>query len=617
LPRKRIIKVIFRMLVLAILLTALLILPQHTMFTASSAIQLPLSVFPTYIQEGSETNINVSVLEGQPNLTYVYTLDVTAPDDAHYNSSVTVVTSGLGTGSSYKRFWSDFPSANTNLAGYYRIILYDESETVIDIFGFTVGLTDRTEYLQSENVMIHGSGYDAKEMVLVDLRFSNASISGFPRIVNANAEGVVTDSWNIPSNATLGVYTVSLFNATTTAKPISDIQLFKVGVKCEVLTTNLAGENLAEVKVDVYNATTGSFIIFKETNETGWTKFILTPSDYTFKATWKEVEVCSVTKTITENMLLPLTVNLSNIKLIVKDENSVALPFIDLTLKYNITDVYGRTFSDAQSFTTNLEGIVQVKNLFAYIDYIIEASRDGFLFNTTLINNLPAGWNDITIIAPMYNVSVKVPDSKDAPATGLTVEAYAWSGGISGDPLQVAQTDSVGCAYFSLIAGKYRLRLFFGTTFLNEATVDLQNQSSVTIQCNIYNADLNVFIADFLGQPIPNVSVEFQRKNDSDYQTMQTKTTSLNGVASFSNIIGGDSRITASWAGRTSKTEYLYLTGPTKDVVFKLDGYVMVFGYFLETIHFVTLIILILLIIVLIVALNYKRLLRLLQTLRK
>jgi hypothetical protein len=72
-----------------------------------------------------------------------------------------------------------------------------------------------------------------------------------------------------------------------------------------------------------------------------------------------------------------------------------------------------------------------------------------------------------------------------------------------------------------------------------------------------------------------------------------------------------------SSAGRTSKTQYLYLVGPTKDVVFKLDGYVMVAGYFLETIHFVTIIVLLILILALIVASTYKRLLRLFQKLRK
>ena len=390
--------------------------------------------------------------------------------------------------------------------------LYDESGNQIAASGFTVGLTDKLDYLRSENVNIHGSGYKANEKVLVDLRLGNVSISGFPRPVNASAEGVVTDSWTIPSNASLGVYTVSLFNATTTVKPISDVQSFRVGVNCEVQTKNLANEPVANVTVEVYNATTSSFIDYQETNETGWTRFILTPGNYTFKAFWRNVEVGVINQTVTENILLPITINLSNIGITVIDESFAALPFIDLVLKYNYTDRYNSTFSETQSFTTNLKGYVQVLNVFTNIDYVIEARRDGLLFNTTFVRNLSGGWNNITIIAPTYTMFVTVLDSKNAAAKGLTVKAYDWSSGIGGEPLQLVQTDSDGNVTFSFTVGKYILRLYYGTTFLNEVTVNLQNQTSLTIQCNVYNVDLNVFVVDFLGQPIPNVSVELQRK---------------------------------------------------------------------------------------------------------
>jgi hypothetical protein len=380
--------------------------------------------------------------------------------------------------------------------------------------GFIVGLTDKLKYLRSENVNIHGSGYKANEKVLVDLRLGNASVSGFPRPVNASAEGAVTDSWKIPSNSSLGVYSVSLFNATTTVKPISDIQSFWVGVNCEVQTRNLANQPVANVAVEVYNATESSVLEIQVTNETGWARFILTPSNYTFWACWRDVEVGVVNQTVVENILLHIRINLSNIEIIVRDESFAALHFVELSLKYNYTDWYNSTFQETESFNTKLAGSVQVKNVFANIDYIIEARRDGLLFNTTFIRNLPEGWNNITMIAPTYTVFVTVLDSKNVAATGLAVKAYGWSSGISGGPLQLAQTNSDGNFTISFTVGKYILRLYYGTTFLNEVTVNLQNQTSLTIQCNVYNVDLNVFVVDFLGQPIPNVSVELQRKYD-------------------------------------------------------------------------------------------------------
>ena len=620
LPSKSIVKEAFhRILLVVIMLTALLILPQRTMVTSAQtgSEQYLLTASPKYMPEGLSTNIAVNIREGEPNHSYSLSLEVAPPIGTSYYTIVIVKTINLGTGINYTKFWSDFAGANTTLAGAYKMYLYDEGGNTVAYSGFTVGLTDKLDYLRSENVNIHGSGYKANEKVLVDLTLGNASISGFPRPVYASAEGVVIDSWTIPANVSPGVYTVSLFNATTTVKPISDVQSFKVGAKCEVQTKNLAGESVANVTVEVYNATTSSLFDYQETNKTGWTRSILSPGNYIFKAFWRNVEVGVINQTVTENILLPITINLSNIGITVRDESFAALPFIDLRLKYNYTDRSNKTFSETESFNAKLAGYVQVQNVFANIGYIIEARRDGLLFNTTFIRNLSGSWNNITIIAPTYTMFVTVLDSKDAHAVGLKVAAYEWSSGISGEPLQLVQTDSDGNVTFSFTVGKYILRLYYGTTFLNEATVNLQNQTSLTIQCNVYNADLNVFVVDFLGQPIPNVSVELQRKNDSDYQTTQTKTTGPNGVASFDNIIGGDSRITVSLAGRTSKTQYLYLVGPTKDVVFKLDGYVMVAGYFLETIHFVTIIVLLILIVALILASTYKRLLRLLQKLRK
>jgi 5-hydroxyisourate hydrolase-like protein (transthyretin family) len=478
-------------------------------------------------------------------------------------------------------------------------------------------LTDKVDYLRSEKVNIRGSGYKANEKVLIDLTLGNVSISGFPRPVNANAEGIVTDSWTIPSNASLKVYTVSLFNATTTVKPIPEIQPFWVGANCEVQTKNLANQPVANVTVEIYNATTSSLFDYQETNKTGWTRFILTSGNYTFKAFWRNVEVGVINQTVTENILLSITISLSNIGVTVVDETGAPLPFIDLVLKYNYTNRYSSIFSQTQQLTTNVKGYVQVLNVFTNRDYVIEARRDGILFNTTLIRNLSGSWNNITIIASTYNVFVTVLDSKNAAAKGLTVKAYDWSSGIGGGPLQIAQTNSDGNVTFSFTVGKYRLRLYYGTTFLNEVTVNLKNQTSLTILCNIYNVDLNVLVVDLLGQPIPNVSVDLQRKNDSVYKATYTNPTRSNGVASFNSIIGGDSRINVSLAGRTSKTQYLYLVGPTKDVVFKFDGYVTVAGYALETSQFVTIVILLIIAVALIAASTYRKLPSLLRRRKK
>jgi hypothetical protein len=598
-------------------LTTLLILPQRTIvsFAQTGNEQYLLTASPTYIQEGLNTNITVKINHGGINYTYSFRLDVTTPNNTVYSNNFVTKTSGLGTGSNYTKFWSDFAGANTNLTGAYPATLYDYIGNEIDVTGFIVGLTDKLQYLRSETVNIRGSGYKASETVLVDLKFAGASISGFPRNVTASGEGVVIDSWAIPSDASLGDFTVTLTNTTAsgTVKPVADVQSFTVGGSCQVQTLNLANQPLANVIVEVYNSITGySLGISQKTNETGWARFILGVRNCTFKAFWNDVEVGLINQTITEDVVLFFTLRLSNIKLTVKDEASALLPFIDLNLKYNYTDRNNSTFAATKSFTTNFTGSVQLQNVIANINYVIEASRYGFLFYTTLINNLSGGWNNITIIVPTYTMLVQVLDSKNASAEGLTVKAYEWSSGTS-VPAQTSQpTDINGNTALSLSFGKYSLRLYYDTTFLNEVAVNLtQNPTSLIIHSDVYNIDLNVRVIDYFGQPIPNVSVMFQRKNDSDYAP-QSKTTGSDGIALFNGIIGGDSQIHVS-VGGSSEIRYLYLKGPTAEVVFKMDRYVVVVGYTLEISHFVTIVVLLITIISFIIALTYKKLPRLLQ----
>jgi hypothetical protein len=154
---------------------------------------------------------------------------------------------------------------------------------------------------------------------------------------------------------------------------------------------------------------------------------------------------------------------------------------------------------------------------------------------------------------------------------------------------------------------------------VKEVTVDVaQNLSFLVVRIDVYNVDLNVIVIDYFGQPIPNVFVEFQRKSNSDYEKIQNKNTGSNGVASFSDVIGGDSRVYVSVGGRPGETRYLYLVGSQpNDIVFKLERYVVLVGNVLETSQFVTLTILLIIIVALIVASTYKRLLGLFQRRRK
>jgi 5-hydroxyisourate hydrolase-like protein (transthyretin family) len=603
-------------------LTTLLILPQGMLPSSASpaSTKYSLSASPTRIQEGFNTNITVSLQEANISTTYTVKVNVTSPNSVSYSSNVTVVTDKTGAGSNLTKFWSDFVNATTDYVGIYRIALNETLATS----NFTVGLTDKLKYFRSETVNIRGSGYARNETVIVDLKFGNASVLTFPRSINASPEGVVTSSWQVPVNASLGVYTITISNATTggTVKTPADFQTFTVEGLCEIQARTPANETVAGVAIEVYNATTGVAlnILPQETNKTGWVSFILSGGNYTFKAFWKNVEVGAVNKTVTENAVMSLTVWLSNIKLTVTDEAVPPhqLPWIDLNLKYNLT-LNGITLpvSKTNSFTTNVTGSIQIMNMFTNISYLMEASRYGFIFNTTSVKNLTAGWNNITIVAPTYTMFVNVLDSKNAPAADLRLLAYDWN---SSQIAQQGNTDERGNVTLPLTFGRYRLRLYKDDAFLKEVTVDLLNQSLTqyffVIHIDVYKVDLNVRVVDYFGQPIPNVLVVFQRKVDSNYTIVENETTASDGVAWFHNIIGGDSRVSVSVAGRPGETQYLYLAD-SKQIVFKLDGYVAVAGYALDTSQFVTVLILLIIIVAFIIASTYKRLPRLLHRRRK
>jgi 5-hydroxyisourate hydrolase-like protein (transthyretin family) len=586
---KRTKKIVAVAFTIAIMLSVVWSLPQGIPPT-SAAPAYSLSVSSTRIQEGLDTNITFTISGSSDiNTTIAFQINVTTSASVSFLQNFTVTTDAVGAGSNTTNFWKDFSSpANTNRTGTYTVSVNQTLATG----SFTVGLTDKTSYLRSETVNIRAAGYTANESVIADLKYGSLSVFTFPRALNATSGGVVSLSWVIPSDAALGTYAVGVANATSTGtmKTPADIQTFTVEGACEVQVKNLAGQALANVTVEVYNATSGSFLsLAQDTNSTGWAKFVLGAGNYTFKAFWKDVEVGSISGNITGNASLVLEAKLSHLKLIVQNEAGTPIPWVSLSVSYNYTTRVPETIPESSALTTDLEGKVIMENVFTGINYLVSARRYGFAFATTTIQNLSAqAWNNITIVAPTYTMLVKVQDSNDDPAVGLQASVYEWSSGIS-EALQSKTTDSQGNASFALTVGRYRLRFFEGTVFVSEVTVDLtQDQQSVVIRIDVYKVNLDVVVVDYFGQPLPNISVEFQRKVNSAYETVATKTTAADGTARFTGVIGGDSRLRVSLAGKLVSSQSLYFAEPSKEVVFKLGAYVSLLGAIMDTSVFVT-----------------------------
>jgi hypothetical protein len=563
-----------------------------------------VSATPARIQEGLNTTVTLGIREARANKTYAFIINVTDPQPFPRCYTVTrnISTDLDGLGQNSTLYYGNFPAAaNTNYLGTYNIAVIAANKTLAT-GNFTVGLTDRAEYVRRylENgietnsiVSIRASGYHENETATINITYHDNEtapgkpVKGYPKSVNASAEGVVTDSWSIPYNATLGAYTVALVNATP-IKPKVDIQnftLIEITVYCQPQNKyDASPSHLPYVSIGVYDEEgyVGSGI----SNSTGWVDFLLDRGNYTFIAFWKGVLVGSLNGSTTETitgyflqMKFYIKCELARIKMVVSDESVPPrrLPFINVKL---ISD---RT---TDSFETNYEGTVSTNTL-TNITYRIEARRYGHLFFNQSIGNLTVTLPQINIICPTYTLFVSTLDSKERPIPNAIVRVIEWdSGRIAGE----GTTNQWGSIRFDCTFGRYKVRVYNleQTAILKERVEDvIQNQFYLVLHCKTMNLDLSVKVIDYFGQPIPNALVRIERRN----LEVLNLTTGPDGTVSKHGIFGGDYRMPAQIslyvAGRLSRVKSLYLNEST-EIIFHVSDYVMVGGHPLASNHLFT-----------------------------
>jgi len=553
---------------------------------------------PSQVQEGAITDILVNVTGGEANTVYSANITVTDPSGAVcYNDTLQLTnTTNTGYGEGNITYPANFSQgANTDYVGLYTIALNETLATE----NFTVGLTDRLDYGRTETEMvwvnIRGAGYRVDEFVIVDVTFAGEPVAGYPKPMGA-VNGIVTDAWKIPNNATLGSYTVTITNASYTIKPVPDVQNFTVTeliVYCQT-QNRYDNEPLTGVSVAAYLNET--YVASGITNETGWIDLRVSQGNYTFKAFWRTVEVGSLNYDILEKgILLPLECELAYLTITIKDEAGFPLPFINITLASNKTGVL-------QS-ETNSTGVIR-STIFTNVSYTIEARRYGNLFNTTQIANLTVTrWINIT--CPTYTLFVNVLDSKGIPLRNVEVAIYEWTSGVA-EPVQSENTDDLGSAVFNCTFGRYKIWVYDDDhqIILNKTVVDLtEDQLFFVVHCKIFNVDLSVIVKDYFGHPISNALVEIERENE----TISPQKTGSKGTASFYNLTGGDCQISVSVMGTISETRTLYLN-EAKVIVFKLEKIAVVGGFLLEVTQLIAYVSLGIVIALFALALVYRRL---------
>lgn len=543
---------------------------------------------PRQLQEGDSVNVWVNVTGGDSSTTYVANVTVVAPNNASFVKMVNLPTSIAGTGSATASYPNDFTNANTSLVGNYGVSFNDTLGTG----AFYVGLTNSTEYHRFEPVDVKAV-YSANEDVNLTVTGKGvyASVN-----LTADSGGIVhyTD-FVVPPNASIGSYMVQIVSVSEqpTVKTPQDVQNFTVpGFQVSVTPKNLAGEPVPEVAVRAFENETllGSYV----SNSTGTALLSLEIGNYTLEGYYKSQKVGERDLEVIGISAVDLTCNLTNL--------GIRVIAITDSGQVNIPEASVYVTPENVSYTTDITGEIIVHSLIPNVTYTLNASRYGVPFNTTIIPQLLAQdgsavpWVNLTFTCPVYSLQVNVTRAGGQSVSNAVVKIQDLLGGL----FTQGSTDTNGIVLFRTTLGKYMVSVYDNSSGLklNETQIDLFQDQNLTVTCSLYGLTVTVKVTDYFGQALANMKVTLQREGLS----LSPATTQGDGTATFNNIIGGDVpfQIAVYVGDQTQPTVALEQSVENSTTVnVRLDKYVTLGGFLVETSQFAIAILIILTVILL------------------
>jgi archaeal flagellar protein FlaH len=216
-----------RVTILALLLFLVPLIIPNAFAVSYTLNPTPARTTETSINTATAVDLVLTVSQATTGTTYQFQWSVTDPagNTHNHNNQTTPTTSSFQISLEYPR---DF-GTNMILAGNYTVNInqnqpYGASNPVAT-GQFTVGLTDKTVYQRTSTVQINIAGYGNGEAVTLNI--SQGTTTYYSGSVNANTSGQVSTSWQVPFNAPLGTWTVTL-TGTSTVKAVPDTQTFTV-----------------------------------------------------------------------------------------------------------------------------------------------------------------------------------------------------------------------------------------------------------------------------------------------------------------------------------------------------------------------------------------------------
>ncbi len=536
---------------------------------------------PAQLQEGSSIVLNVTLTGAKSGTAYSANITVELPEPLKTEYFRLIpLTPDTKTGTA--RTQVTFPSSDfqpqgslTNFTGTYTA--YFNKTTLLASGSFLIGFTDAGHYHRDETVNVRAVGYLASQSAAVKILNPKGS-EVFTTDAVASAEGLVTTSWKVPNDAPLGLYQVTI-TPQGTAKSIVDSQNFTVpGYPVEFRTLSLGGSTVSGIIVEALDSATND-VYSSISNGHGVATIYLEEGGANVTAYWNEVRVGSASIAVTQGSTHDLVCSLMNLKIVVQDRNGFLIPFVSLNVSYSYTTTkQGSSETGSAAGQTGISGAFVLENVLPGIDYRISASLYRVVFNSDndTFTDIPAvPTHELVIVLPSRSLSLSVLDYN---MNGLPSARVSLSELTSGT-FYACSTDSAGAVSLEVSFGEYQLRIYKDNILLNETNLEVFDKTESQIRCVLYNLKLSVLVVDYFGQPVPNVVIDFRGPD----QVTRTNTTLQDGTATFNNVVGGESQMTArsGSAGSYYEATTLNVDSPTV-VQIRLGKYILLGSTLLE-----------------------------------
>ena len=568
-----------------------------------------ITAAPSQTQEGSSVSLTVSVTGGKANAAYAANVSVALPSPlkTEYSTLVSMGTSTpAGTASAQVTYPDSFQPSNsinstTDYVGTYNA--YFNQSTSLAQTTFSIGFLDSTTYHRGDTVTIGATGYQSLQPATLSIinDATGATVLS-PEPETASADGIINATWVVPSNAVIGKYNVTITPTTGPQKAIQDVETFSIpGYSIQIQTVNLASQPVSNILVKaldvsgtVYSSTSGSNGIADINLETG---------TYPLTAFWNDVNVGGTSITVTGNGTFTMICQLTNLEMIVQNENGVTLPFVNLTITYQYQQANGTTQTGSASGQTGTSGTCTLNSTLTGISYTINASVYNQVFNSgnNTVNNLPAqAIAEVVIICPNETLTINVVGYNKTAIPDASLNLVELTSGL----FYTNTTDSSGSTTSQVTFGMYRLQIYKNSILINETNIDAFNDSQQQIICTLYGIQVSVSVVDFFGTPISNANVTLNGPAPERFSAM----TQGNGAATFNNVIGGNMQIIAFPQGAQNSYQAVTLTvdKPTS-VTIQIDRYIVLGSLLIPVSSFITLIIILVAIVLLAIVEIYRR----------